>query len=421
VTVGDETEDLTAAATAFLVDQSCRGDPWRFYARLHEAGEVLALWKETHLVSSFEAVSRVLAHAQASPMVRIEGVPVPLAESVPVNDAFLRQLPYQPRAVHRRLRGVVSAEFRQSSLRWLEPRLESIADAALFPAAYRPRGVDVQATLGRQIPLATSCLLLGVARGDWSQMGEWGDLLYGQIGHYGQPPELLAAASSALDGLRAYAARMIDDPLPDGVGGTIVAAARSALITEEEAVAFYALFLLTGMETSTHALSNALLYLATHAEIFDELRARPLMVPAIFDELLRLWGPVRLCVRHLEAPIEFLDTALPAGATAILLIQAANRDPRVFERPDAFSLERPMSGTLAFGHGERACLGVHLARRTGAIVLSLLARRCKRIAIDGAPAGSLSHAPRPLPSLPIFGFRPWRLCATPDAPSPARL
>ena len=54
-------------------------------------------------------------------------------------------------------------------------------------------------------------------------------------------------------------------------------------------------------------------------------------------------------------------------------IAGANRDPAVFDDPDAFDPGRPRARRhLAFAHGPHVCLGIHLARleaRTGLTAL----------------------------------------------------
>jgi cytochrome P450 len=53
---------------------------------------------------------------------------------------------------------------------------------------------------------------------------------------------------------------------------------------------------------------------------------------------------------------------LQAGDRVVLLYGAANRDPDVFEDPDAFRLDRRGNPHLAFGGGVHRCLGSNLAR-----------------------------------------------------------
>jgi cytochrome P450 len=54
---------------------------------------------------------------------------------------------------------------------------------------------------------------------------------------------------------------------------------------------------------------------------------------------------------------------VPRGAKVALLFGAANRDPRVFEDPDAFDVGRAnASEHIGFGGGIHVCIGAPLAR-----------------------------------------------------------
>jgi cytochrome P450 len=66
--------------------------------------------------------------------------------------------------------------------------------------------------------------------------------------------------------------------------------------------------------------------------------------------------------RFATAPVEFDGGTIPADSPVILLTGAATRDPRAYERPDTFDIERGGRTTLAFGYGVHGCLGAWLAR-----------------------------------------------------------
>ena len=60
---------------------------------------------------------------------------------------------------------------------------------------------------------------------------------------------------------------------------------------------------------------------------------------------------------------------LEPGQRVILLIASANRDPREFDAPDEFRWNRKPRRMLSFGVGPHFCIGIHLARLEGAILI----------------------------------------------------
>ena len=66
----------------------------------------------------------------------------------------------------------------------------------------------------------------------------------------------------------------------------------------------------------------------------------------------------------------------------LLVTGAATHDPRAFDRPDEFDIDRPPSVSLGFGHGIHSCLGAALARMESRIALEELARRWRRLEVD---------------------------------------
>ena len=62
---------------------------------------------------------------------------------------------------------------------------------------------------------------------------------------------------------------------------------------------------------------------------------------------------------------------IPAGGTVMLVPGACNRDPRVFENPYEFDIERPNARQhIAFGHGIHTCAGAPLARAEGRVTIN---------------------------------------------------
>lgn len=85
----------------------------------------------------------------------------------------------------------------------------------------------------------------------------------------------------------------------------------------------------------------------------------------------------------------------------LMFLAAANRDPRRWERPDEFDVERRTNGHVGFGSGVHMCVGQLLARLEGEVLLAAMARKVRSIEIAGAPVRRYNNTLRGLASLPL--------------------
>jgi cytochrome P450 len=74
---------------------------------------------------------------------------------------------------------------------------------------------------------------------------------------------------------------------------------------------------------------------------------------------------------------------IKAGTTILMSHMAANRDPRRFENPGEFDMNRKKAKEhLAFGRGAHTCIGAPLARREVAISIERLLSRMGNIRLS---------------------------------------
>jgi hypothetical protein len=85
--------------------------------------------------------------------------------------------------------------------------------------------------------------------------------------------------------------------------------------------------------------------------------------------------PISLKHRYVRADTELCGVRLSRGDHACVLLGAANRDPRKYDRPEEFRLERKGPKHLAFGVGIHYCLGAPLATLEARHALQVLLRR----------------------------------------------
>jgi cytochrome P450 len=150
-------------------------------------------------------------------------------------------------------------------------------------------------------------------------------------------------------------------------------------LTEDELVATCILLLFAGHETTTNHIANGMLALLRFPGELAALRADPEIAPRAIEELLRYDGPSGAQVRVVKVEQELRGKRLKPGDRVFLMLNAANRDPEVYEQPDRLMLARGGPAHLTFGFGMHICLGFPLARMEGQVALPAAARRWKRI------------------------------------------
>ena len=68
----------------------------------------------------------------------------------------------------------------------------------------------------------------------------------------------------------------------------------------------------------------------------------------------------------------------------VALIGAANRDPLVFDDPDAYVIGRDTAQSVSFGLGRHFCMGASLARLEARVALDEFVKRVGSYEIDEA-------------------------------------
>ena len=154
-----------------------------------------------------------------------------------------------------------------------------------------------------------------------------------------------------------------------------------------------------GQETTARLLAAALKQLAQHPELQDRLRAEPDLIPSFIEETLRLESPVKTDFRLTKKNTKVGDLEIKAGTPVMCLNGAANRDPRRFEHPHDFQVDRHNGQShIAFGRGIHSCPGGPLARSEGRISIERILDRTRDIRLSEehhGPAGAHRFAYEP--------------------------
>ncbi len=172
-------------------------------------------------------------------------------------------------------------------------------------------------------------------------------------------------------------------------------------VTDDELLGMCHLLLLAGLDTVTATLDCMIAYLAQHPDRRRQIVARPELIDAAVEELLRHETPVMMVARSVVQDVEIGGCQMRKGDSLTPLLGAANLDEREFDDPHGVSFERTENRHVAFGAGPHRCLGSHLARLELRVALEEFHKRIPEYSLAEGTTLSYSPAIRQANALPL--------------------
>jgi cytochrome P450 len=342
-------------------------DPYPTYAALRAGAPVyhdaergfFALSRHADVLADFKDTARFSS---------AWGVSIDPAAWGPAAPRFLSFLALDPPA-HTRMRGLISRGFTPRRVADLEPRIREMTRAYLEPQV-GSGGFDFIEEVAGRVPMDVISELLGVPRADRGELRRRADLLvHRDEGLLDVPREGIEAFAWIRSYFQETLAERRRRPGDDLLSALLAAEVDGARLGDDDLLSFANLMIVAGNETTTKLLANALYWLWRHPEQRARLRGDASRIPDWVEETLRFDNSTQLLARRLHEDVRLHGVRLPAGAQVLLLVGSANRDERVFPRPDAYDLDRNTAQSLAFGRGTHFCLGAALARLEARVVL----------------------------------------------------
>jgi cytochrome P450 len=159
-----------------------------------------------------------------------------------------------------------------------------------------------------------------------------------------------------------------------------------------------------GQDTSAKLLANSTRFLCENPEMQDRLRKDPDMIVLFLHEMMRIEGSVKMTSRMATRKTTLGGVEIPAGQVMAVVVAAANRDPRRFDDPQEFKLNRSkIAEHLGFGRGSHTCIGAPLARAEVRVFLERLLAKTSSITLSEKHHGK--RGARTLKYEPSYGMR----------------
>jgi cytochrome P450 len=282
---------------------------------------------------------------------------------------------------HDKVRGVWAHEFRRTTLEGRRELIARVLAEQVDPVLDRLRAgevVDAVPHLTRAVPTKVIAHMMGIAPGDFEQFVAWSDAMGGILEARDDPSPagraLVARGKQASLELNDYLIKEIavrrQEPGDDLVS---MMAVTDVPMAEDEVVASNTQLVFAGNETTSKLMGYALVALALHPDQREDLRQDRSLILQAIEEAHRWTSVIVFNLRFVKQDgTEVAGVGLPRGATVMALQAAANRDPAVWDNPQAFDIHRPRHAHLGFGAGPHSCLGLNLARLETEMLLSKL-------------------------------------------------
>ncbi|MFC5141430.1 cytochrome P450 [Actinomycetospora rhizophila] len=396
------------ATTPFALDDPAflTGDRHAEYRAMRDEGAVLAVGDPDHptyLLTRHEDNQAVLRDTTGRMQPAGRDAPAWMAPG-PARRRLRANMVQTDRPVHTRLRGVVAPLFTARQVEKL--RAAAAAEVADELQALTAAGgrFDAVTQLAARVPRGVLRLLIGMPDEDWEP------LLRTQIDFLMifSPFPLDEERRARLDEVSQFYFDYFDGLLgraaPTDLVRRLLDAEERGELSRDEVLSLMHTVLVAGFETTRTSIANLVELFATVPGLLARVRDDPALVAPLVEETLRLRAPVQVIPRILGQEYVASDgTTVPAGATTLCGLGAANLDERTFAAPERVDLTRPnASRHLAFGGGLHHCVGAPLARIQLQETTAGLARAVTRIEPDGP---SERHPSLMFPSLATLPVR----------------
>lgn len=384
-----------------LLTSEGKADPYPYYALLHEHGGGAA--------ELAPGATLVYGHAAVDAALRDPAALVP--DAAHLDEIFPTWRDHPSLAMdsvqslnpprHGQIRGLLAKAFTHRRVAGLGPAIVELTDRLLDEFADRGSDgspVDFVEHLAYRLPVTVIAELIGIPPADRDEFSRMATTLATTL-ELETDLETLTDADRAAVELRDYViglAAVRRERPRDDLLSTLVAltGAGDERLSEDALLDNVILLLVAGFETTTGLFGNGMEVLLRRPAVAAAVRDGTVPTAAFVEEALRYDAPVQLATRRRVPPDGPAEEAM-------LLIGAANRDPRRYAEPDAFTPGRPGRGALSFGAGPHFCLGAALARLEGAVAFSRLLARFPRLAAGGPARRRLGFVLRGFETMPL--------------------
>jgi cytochrome P450 len=387
--------DLRQLPTYFLAN------PYPVYAALRDTQPIRHMPDGSYFVTRYADLLAVYRDAPTFSSDKVAEFTPKYGAGSPLLAHHTTSLVFNDPPLHTRVRKLIMGALTRRAIAEMEGSLIRLVDSLLDSIAAQGGG-DLIEDFASAIPVEVIGNLLNIPQADRAPLRAWSLAILGAL----EPklsPQQEALGNLAVADFTAYLKTLVahrrqhpGNPEHDVLTRLIQGETGTEPLTEAELLHNCIFILNAGHETTTNLIGNALVALQDWPDQLHKLLSNSELLvlnsigleaylSTVIDEFLRFEPSNQLSNRRALRPCTVGGVSLPEGALITLCIAAANRDPAVFDQPDALNIERANNKHLAFGFGIHQCAGLSLARLEGRIAIGRFVQRFPRYRLTSEP------------------------------------
>lgn len=383
MTVVDDPAQFFSAAA--LQDPYPLYDRMRAEASVHRIGDsvfyVVCGWDA--VLEALERVEDFSSNLTATMVYHDDGTVTPFDMGPPGDPSHALATADDP--VHALHRKILLPHLSAKRVRIIEEFAANTADR-LWNENLRDGQIEWMSAIANRLPMMVVARLLGLPDDDVDELIRLAYAATMLLDGIVTSDQLQEAGMAAIE-LSSYVLKYFEKASASaeyGLIGDLAARYASGELQQTPALAIMLTLFGAAGESTASLLGSAAWILADRPEIQRQVRDNPELLGVFIEETLRFESPFRGHYRHVARDTSLGGIDVPAGGHLLLMWGAANRDPKHFDAPNEFRLNRTSAKDhVTFGKGVHFCVGAALARLEARIALGMLLERTRWIeAVD---------------------------------------
>ncbi len=289
---------------------------------------------------------------------------------------------------HTLIRRIVQPNFLMGSIARLQNRLEEITEV-LLDDVEEMHEWDIHDNLSFPLPVIIICEILGIPIDDIHKFKRWADASVEQMcseDPHSYDEELKQLEGYLLNLILKKRNQVEDDTLLSRISHAKIG---KDYLSDDEAVKLTIQIFVAGNETTTSLISNLFWRMMTIDNLWERFVDDEIDINDAITESLRYDPPLLGLFKTTSKEVNINGNIIPKKTKVMMHYGAANRDPKVFNNPNIFDINRDGSKVISFSVGIHICLGRELAKLETRVALNAIKNRFPNIRLlnDGERVG----------------------------------